>query len=412
MTSLLKYGVRASSMGYSIVLCTLLSILCYSLLLISSYQELHKAQLQARSELAHTLVQAERYYLNKLPETKNQNRSVDILENSMFSNSKLIPWGGYDVLTTTASFKGDTLSRSKLVGQAQDHSLALYLTDRGKPLQLSGNSEIRGTKYIPNSALKLAYLSEVKTASLSNSTGETKKSKKKLPLPIKVSSRFENLNAQVNNKDLKNSKTIYHPFSKRSPLKLQVNNILENVDISGYVIIKSMDSLYIDQSAMLDNVLIEAPVITIGKNFKGAAQIYAQEAVYLEENVKMTYPSSIYLKSRVQNPKIILNENSTLLGGVVLNNNSNEFMREGSIHMDTGSVVVGGVYCSGSFQLEGTVIGTVYTEQFYLKTSSGIYDNYINNGVINREKLPLDFIMPSIFPKAPKSTSYEAIKGV
>jgi len=412
VSSRVSYTVAASSMGYSIVLCTLISVLCYSVLLVTGYQELHKTQLQTRSELVHTLVQSETYYLQRLEGDTGLSRPLDVLGNGMPSRYKRVSWGGYEVLTTSAWFKEDTLSRSIMVGQQQVLPLALYLTDRGKPLQLSGNTQIKGKKYIPNGILKPAYLTGKAATDFKKSIGAIQKSTGRLPKAKDLNKKFEISGRSQSIDESEETIRLYHPFNSEDPIEIQMSNEVKDMDVSGFVIISSRDSIYIDKSAQLTNILIKAPVVTIGKGFKGTIQVYATEAVHLEEDTVLAYPSSIYLESRVEKPRIRLAKGSKLLGGIAFTNSTNEFMPDGILQMDHKSLVVGGVYCKGKLGLEGTVIGSVYTEQFYLKTSSGRYDNYIMDGIIDSGAIPAGFIVPAIFPETSKVNLWDVIKGV
>jgi len=406
-----RYTVNASSMGYSIVLCTLISVLCYSLLLVTGYQEMHKVQLESRATLAHTLTQAEAYYLNNLDNGDSAIRANDILDNGMLSKARHLQWGGYKVLTTSAWFKEDTLSRSILIGKQQKLPVALYLTDRGRPLQLSGKAQIKGTKYVPNGYLKPAYLTGNSQPDLKKSTGAIKKSKLLLPKATITKNDYNGDKISIE-AIYDEQEEVYHSFSSDYPLEITAASNIKNVSISGFVMISSKDSLYIDKSANLTNVLIEAPVVTIGKGFEGNLQIYATEAVYIEEKASLQYPSSIYLNATIEAPKVVVAKDAKVIGGIALTSANNKFAPKGILDITSSSLVVGGVYCKARLSIEGKIIGAVYTEQFYLKTTSGLYDNYIHDGVIDGRSLPEGFVVPAMLPSLDKNITWNVIKGL
>ena len=67
-------------------------------------------------------------------------------------------WGAYRLLKTKAFFKLDTIQRIALAGIAPEEQTVLYLADKNRSLNLSGNTEIRGTAHLPVSGLKRAYV--------------------------------------------------------------------------------------------------------------------------------------------------------------------------------------------------------------------------------------------------------------
>lgn len=125
--------------------------------------------------------------------------------------------------------------------------------------------------------------------------------------------------------------------------------------------------------------------------------------------MELKYPSSIYIRNDSEERiEIFLDEKSKLAGGIVLTGDSYQSSLNRLVTIEKNAIVMGDVYCYGKTQLKGKVIGTVYTDRFYLKTASSIYENYIINGEINREALPEDFIGLPLF--ANEKIRYELIK--
>ena len=101
--------------------------------------------------------------------------------------------------------------------------------------------------------------------------------------------------------------------------------------------------------------------------------------------------------SETESIQIILNENSVIAGGIVLTGKTYRCSLNRELIVKEGSKIIGDAYCYGKTELKGAVYGTLYTDRFYLKTSSAVYENYIVNGEINRFKLPHSFVRLPLF---------------
>jgi hypothetical protein len=108
--------------------------------------------------------------------------------------------------------------------------------------------------------------------------------------------------------------------------------------------------------------------------------------------------------------ELYVGNNSTVIGGIVLtgNNYSNSLQR--LITIEEGAKIVGDVYCYGKTQLKGSVIGTVFTDRFFLKTAAATYENYIFNGTINKKDLPTYFVRLPFYENKTAFLSYDVIK--
>ena len=61
-------------------------------------------------------------------------------------------------------------------------------------------------------------------------------------------------------------------------------------------------------------------------------------------------------------------------------------------------------------QLKGNVIGTVFTDRFFLETEASSYENVILNGFINLDSLPDNFIGLPLFNNPNNISEYAVIK--
>ena len=138
--------------------------------------------------------------------------------------------------------------------------------------------------------------------------------------------------------------------------------------------------------------------------------MFATKGVHIDREVELHYPSSIYINNDDDENtlQVYIGTNSILAGGIVLTGDSYRSSLNRLVTIDESAKVIGDVYCYGKTQLKGKVIGTVYTERFYLKTAASIYENYIVNGEVNKPALPEEFIGLPLF--ITENSNYELIK--
>jgi hypothetical protein len=181
--------------------------------------------------------------------------------------------------------------------------------------------------------------------------------------------------------------------------------------LKGNIVLKSNKSIVLNKNNVLEDVLIIAPSVYIKRGFKGTVQIMADKEVDIEEEVSLFYPSSVYVKNDIDSVKVTLQKNSKIAGGIVIDGSTYIGSLKRSLVINEGATVIGNVYCYGKTQLQGEVIGSIYTDRFFLETKSSKYENVILNGSVNRDSLPENFIELPLFENQTKDVNYEIIKA-
>ena len=406
-------NLKASSLINAIFICLIISVFCGSLVLISHYQNILNIQLDMREGLISRNESSFNHFINNADLVPyNEIQELDVFEDNIHSYFEKKNWGFYDVFICKTIFKNDTISKITLVGQKQSakNNLALYVTNYDKPLKLSGNTKILGQIKVPNGRTELAYINGQKGNTI-ELRGPLLKSKDKLPKIDKDilidDSGFISISINTFEKEM----VLVNGFDKTTKV-IDLTNIsrLKDIVLKGNIVIVSKGELEIDNTAKLHDILVIAPKIHIMSGFIGNIQIIAKESVTIDKNVKLLYPSSIYSKN--DNAPITVNicEDSIIIGGVVLDGDTYNGALSRRLTIDEGATVIGNVYCYGSTQLQGKVIGSVYTDRFFLKTKSSNYENVILNGTINRVGLPKNFIELPLFKNDFNEKQYAVIK--
>ena len=199
------------------------------------------------------------------------------------------------MLSTKTYTKQDTLYKTGLIGQKsrQNNNLALYLTDLDKPLNIGGKTKIVGDAKISKYGAKPAYINNQNFVGTKLIDGTTLFSSNSLP-KLKAIGYSGTENIISLDYEFGQQNTIRNSFfSATKILELENERVLEDVTLSGNIIIKSNDTLFVKTTAKLDNVILEAPVIEFENEFTGNVQVFAKHNVTLNKNVCLKYPSSI-----------------------------------------------------------------------------------------------------------------------
>ena len=407
-----KY-IKASSLINAIFICLIISIFCGCLVLISHYQNVLNNQLYDHEDLIYRNGSAFNYSINNIESISyNKIETIDVFEDGISSDIQKKNWGFYDVLVCKTNFKNDTITKVALIGQKENtnSNIALYVTDYDKPLKLSGKTKILGQIKIPNGRTEQAYINGQKGNAI-QIKGTQLKSGNKLPKIEK--SIFIDI--------AKTKPILLNTFNKHPIIINTFNEITKIIDLTGIkelnnivckgnIVLTSKNELKIANTAKLNDVIIMAPSVYIMRGFKGNIQIIAKDSVYVDEHVSLRYPSSIYIKNDSDKASIIINNNTIIAGGIVIDGDTFSGALNRSLTIHEKATVIGNVYCYGKTQLEGQVIGSIYTDKFFLKTKSSNYENVILNGLINRDSLSEHFIELPLFKNNLNEREYAVVK--
>lgn len=390
----------------------MISVLCGCLVLISQYQNLLNKKLLLQEELIDRNNSAFNKYLNNLRLLDyEKTEEIDLFEDGILSYISKKNWGFYDVLISKTVFQKDTLYKIALIGKISDEQnpLALYVTDYGKALKLSGKVEISGQMKVPVGRTEQAYVNGP-TGNSIQIEGQQQISEDRLPkidqsIDIDISKYRQIQLEQVKNNSIINN------FDKET-IVLNINGVsnLNNITCKGNIIITSNTTLTISNSANLNDVLIIAPEIVLQSGFNGNVQVIANKVVEIEEDVNLRYPSSIYIKNDIDSVSIKIKKNSTLIGGIVIDGDTYTGSLKRKLIIEENAKVIGTLYNYGRTQLKGNIIGSLYSDRMFLKTNSSDYENVILNATINRDDLPKDFVEIPLFKNITNQYNYGIIK--
>lgn len=399
--------IKAGSLLYAVYVCLLISIFSATLLFIFTVSIEFSARQSIKERLIDRCESCLNFYLsdsNNFNDLKPE--MIDIFGDGLVCEFIKTRWGAYTSLNVKAFFKSDTVQKIGLVGESNtENKLALYISDLGEELKLSGATSIKGNMQLPREGHKTVNILGNNQLNKPVVNGHISISEHTLPKLAFGRAIFLDGEKWISFSQVKNQSTIFRSFKKETLIiNLENGERIEDINIKGNIIIKSNDTLYIERTAKIEDVIVNAPKVVINDGFHGNMQIFADKEIVLGERVKLDYPSSlvIYPDKDGFDKKITISTRSEVYGGVLIEGESFDEKENNKIRVDEGALIIGDLYCNGKLQLQGKVIGSVYAHKLEMETESGDYGNLLLNASIEADNLPNDFIRLPLFAQDKK----------
>lgn len=401
--------VKAHSLLYAIYVCLIVAVLCGTLL--------YFATLYNQLNLYYNL-QEELYIQNQsVVNFALGNKTIPVpIEMEEYSNIE----GYYEtknhgllsLILAKTYIANDTVTSVHFVGAYTFDKTAVFLTNLSKPLSYSGKVTLVGNNQLPSPFIEVSYLSNIQNKLSLN--GKTTISGSQLPT---INPTFQKTLHGIKSEKIKlidlekiKDSMYYNSFFNETK-EIQIKSTIGNVIYKGNFILRSEDSIRIKKNTVLEDVILMAPKITFEEGFKGTVQAFASKRIELEKKVILNYPSVICIyNNSAEECEIKIKKECKISGAIVLFGNPEEMIDKNSIEIEEGGLLIGDLYCSGKLMLKSDVYGAVYSNRFFLKTTSSSYDNMIQEIEINALKRPNYFISIPLFDT--KKTTYGIIKKV
>jgi len=311
-------------------------------------------------------------------------------------------WGIFDLLLSESVVQQKKFKKVGLIGGGQKERPSLYLQERNHPLVLVGNTQISGKAYLPEKGVKSGYIGGTSYMGSSLIYGTTALSSPLLP----VVENWAHLSRIFGGVPFDGDTLFFEPSRYdnkvrtffKEPLVYEQKGPIELVDLklTGNFIIRSDTLIRVHRSALLQDLLLVAPSIEVLSGVRGNFQAMASESIRIGSHCDLTYPSGLILtgmSSEIssENPQIRIDKNTTVRGVIGYFGQHQPSHYQPQIVLETHSLVKGEVYCTGYFELKGTVLGSVYTGGFIANRLGSIYQNHIYNGAILSTVLPVQY---------------------
>ncbi|HRO44816.1 hypothetical protein [Agriterribacter sp.] len=407
--------IEGSTLVLTVIIALVLSIICMSLVLLAYFNRNLQSETLIYEKLSTNAQSAINIVLADTTVKANQSDTLDLYDGG--KDSVLITreiWGLFRVATVNAFQSQFTYERSFMYGSAlPDYMNAcLYIADHKRSISVVGNTKLIGDAYLSGLGIKPSYIAQRGYDRDHLIEGKIKKSDDRLP----------SLNAIYIQHILKQLNWVEEPSYGEDgitalpsdPLKQSFSDstvlmifsgeiILQDQSIKGKVMIFSDSIIEVGETAILENVILVAPVIKFRKTFNGSVQAFARDSIVVEDECSFRYPSALVLaktKSNTLQPLIKIRNHCYFDGILLTTTDDAEDIYKTYIEVGKGSSVHGILYSMGYVQMKGNLKGVLLTDFLIYKADNVTFDNHLVDVTIDRHAMSGYFLGSSIFDKA------------
>ncbi len=398
--------VKASALQYVLIISVIIALVVFAFIGLVSLQQRLQSKNTVYKEAIRN-VQSAFQYLEHTKIDYNEEKEIQLsdiaLENTIISKKH---WGAFDMVTITCTINNESFTKVALVGNNNQKQDALHLQENNTPLVVVGKTKIVGNASLPKQGVKTGNIAGTSFYGNQLLYGRTKRSSSSLPsiqnlsylksLKNSIVGKDENLFFELEEGMLKEQTFLEETIFTASNATV----FLRNITLRGNIIVYSSTKIKVDKSAILEDVLLIAPIIEIGKNTVGNFQAFATKELKVGEQCDLKYPSALVLLSNKSQKNIANTPEASFfikkgakIKGIVLfeNEDTQKINFNQQVVIAENTMITGEVYCNQNLELLGTVYGSVYTNKFITKQFGSVYVNHLYNAEINRTKLPVSY---------------------
>ena len=389
--------IDSSALGYAISFLLLIGLICTGVLFISGANK----RLELNYELNEHMLFNNYFGLRFGASIKYPGEKQIVHPSGDTSQIVVRNWGAFRAVVSTTYHGSRKVEKSALVGYKTERRLpVLYMPNRKQVVKLCGKTRIEGTVYLSKRGFERGHIAGKHFEGTKLLQGTLIVSERNLP---RLNTALTDLSLEDILKTARKiervTKDTSFRFTDQTSIWTSMESIHVNHRIEGNIVLHSFDSIFVSATAVLNHVILMAPIIHFEAGFMGCVQAIAEKQINCEEGVKLAYPSALILAEQKNGRSdirsgIFLAKDSRVLGGVLLTSELRDFRRP--VHLKIDQATVGGlVYNQGETELRGTIIGSLYTDKLALKIGGGQYSGYLCDATISSKQLPDDFVMPN-----------------
>ncbi|MBT3547855.1 MAG: hypothetical protein HN487_09230 [Flavobacterium sp.] len=394
--------INAGAIQYVLVISVVIIIVLFAFISLVYTQK----RIQLKSVLYKAAIEATYMGFNYLKTNSisyNTNTKISFTDYN-FEQTVITkkPWGIFDIGIIRATLKKETFLKVALLGNKNKGGKALYLAENNQALVLVGNTNIKGDVILPKRGVKTGNIAGISYYGAKLIDGNIKKTANNLPKIQNLAYLKQLIKAPPTEAkeyiSLEEKMQLNQSFTDNTLVyKTQRNLSLRDIQLRGNIVIISSADITVYPTAILEDVIIIAPTVTLETSVKGNFQVFASKSIHLKKGVQLQYPSSLVLlqekapETLNRNPKKINGikiDNKAMVKGPVLfysNDKKNGYGTQ--ILIEENAQVIGEVYCTKNLELRGKVAGVVYTNNFIAKQAGSVYSNHLYNAVINSSNI-------------------------
>jgi len=417
ISQILYFNLKAGALPLSIIISLLLLSLCSGLVLLNflniSYIKREQVKIgqndNAISGINICLSNPNDFLFNVTSTHCLYGDSTDIV------NVVMSRWGAYGIVKSQALHNNHSNSKISLIGEKYSNK-AIVLANKNKYLYLLGNTKIKGDCWLPGGVARVGSIHGSTFTGEQLVWGEQYTSEPNLPPISNYILSFINNNllnnilsdSIIDYRSILNDKLLENSHKNKTLKILSEEEInLNNISLTGNIIIQSSKGITVDSTCNLRGVIIVAPKITFRSNFSGTLQAFASDSLIIRKKCTFNYPSFLASIGNNPNQSLTIDNESTVHGALILYVLENMYNTSSGIRLSDKCQVNGIVYSNTYTEILGKIIGTVYSNSFILNLGQTSYINYLKDAEISPSKLSLFYSSPLLFAN---QTSYSIIE--
>ena len=399
--------IKGGALQYVLVISVIIAIIIFAFISLIYLQRRTSIKHQfSKQTIANTQLGLDYFKVKEV--AYNQEINLDFLDNTEALTTIVKKhWGVFDLAIVTSQIKNERFQKIGLLGTQNVKRDALYLKDNNQSLVLVGKTKITGSVSLPQQGVKSGNISGISYSGNQLIYGNTKTSTSSLP-KIKNIDYLKSISKNYRdesyeNFELEDELKLHQSFSKNTLIYEDGNPIiLSNISLNGNIMIVSKTAITVRPSAILENVILIAPTITIESKTKGNFQAFATKNINIQSGCQLKYPTALVLldeekkeininQKETEVYQIKIDKNNVIRGVIMYHSDSKSTNFKAQINVEENVIITGELYCSKNIEMRGSVFGSVYTNNFIANQSGRIYINHVYNGVINADKLPIQY---------------------
>jgi cytoskeletal protein CcmA (bactofilin family) len=271
---------------------------------------------------------------------------------------------------------------------------------------IAGDAKINGDAYLPERGIKMGNIQGYGYTKPQLVYGRKWQSKSRLPElqngMVQQLKKMTNTGFMPTGNDfiLKTGAMVKNGFEQETQIIRGVVVDLENVSLTGNIIVWASQQIKVHPSANLKDVVLVAPEINIADRVIGNFQALAGKQITVGRNCNLNYPTILAVQDTrktegnnipQREPSLIMESGSSLSGIIVYHNEHTSKKYGADIQIGNNANVHGEIYCQGSLELKGSVFGSVWAQSFIALENGNVYLNHLYNGNIDAYQLPMEF---------------------
>lgn len=396
MNSPLKYSLKGGALYYAVVVILVLSLFSCGFILLNRLW-FHENTLFLKNTVLNDNLDSAAEWLKMQPDVvkPGETKELDIFGDSSIVSIEAESWGLLRLVKSSARWKNHIVKRTTLYSGLTTNQKALYLSDNNKFLSLVGKCVIKGDCSLPALGIRAGEMDGGTFTGKTMIDGKIFQSEKTLPEIsqdlLKPWTGYWDKVFGATDSVVGITDMTRHPISTisfSSPTKVidcGKSACLQDISLSGNILVVAMDTITILPSAHLKDILVFANTILVGNNVKGSFQLFARRHISIGENCTLQYPSFVVCVAKQQPvAKVILGKNSAVNGGILIDSKTDSPLSN-RLQMTEGTKLTGTIYVNGEVGFAGQIDGSLYCTQFFIDTPRAYYENFLRDAVIDSQ---------------------------